>query len=157
MAKIESFCQVSAQNQTTEGLLKNLHAKKIMIILIWILLVTKISNWRTKTDKKKLKIENWCIDFFRCLILSVAFGFPFLSISNCMPKSAISLISYVYSLLTFNQPLAQQKQKFHFLFVKIAQTFCKWKPSVCTYFLDFYLESLFLARSIHSAHSSLIK
>ena len=46
---------VSAQNQTTEGLLKKLHANKIMTILLWILLVTKTSNWRTKIDKKKLE------------------------------------------------------------------------------------------------------
>ena len=33
--KIESFSQDSAQNQTTDGLLKNLHTKKIMIMLLF--------------------------------------------------------------------------------------------------------------------------
>ena len=51
---------VSAQNQTTEGLLKNRHTNNVdYAALNWLLLVSKSSN----LDKKirTLKIENRCI------------------------------------------------------------------------------------------------
>ena len=52
---------VSGQNQTTKGLLKNLHTYKLWVYaaLNWLLLFTKSSNWGTtinKTEMRNLKI-----------------------------------------------------------------------------------------------------
>ena len=64
MTKIESFSQVSAQNQTTEGLFKKSHTNLSYdsAALNWLLLVTKSLNWEKKILKQKLEILKLKID-----------------------------------------------------------------------------------------------
>ena len=56
LTKIESYSQVSAQNQTTEGFFKKTYKQNYEYATTnWLLLVTKTSNWWTKLINKKLE------------------------------------------------------------------------------------------------------
>ena len=60
---------VSAQNQTAEDLLKDLHKNKLWFYTQWLLFVTKSSNWGPKINKTEIrnfKVKKLMQSFYRC-------------------------------------------------------------------------------------------
>ena len=70
--QIDQKFTVSAQNQTAEDLLKDLHKNKLWFYTQWLLFVTKSSNWGPKINKTEIrnfKVKNWCKVFIDVRIL----------------------------------------------------------------------------------------